>query len=114
MKIRNGFISNSSSSSFVAVITKSAFDKTLEQVHPYVKAVIEAIEKEEGIFTGIDVVTIGIMNIHGDSTIDNIEIDYDLEKNPLPEDMDNSPYEALDTFLASIPEGQIITHSEDC
>ena len=113
MKERNGFVSNSSSSSFIAIMTKVAFDKALEEAHPYIKAVINAMGTEEGKFAGIDVVTMGTMNVHGGGTFDYIEVDYDLEANPLPEDIDESAYTAWEMFLDMIPKDQIITHSED-
>lgn len=40
MKIRMGFVSNSSSSSFVLVADKEVFDNVMEDMHPYVKHLI--------------------------------------------------------------------------
>ena len=47
MKIRNGFVSNSSSSSFVIIAPKEASDRVLERSHPYVRAVVDATMSEE-------------------------------------------------------------------
>ena len=38
MKMRNGFVSNSSSSSFVIVTPKKAHDKAIKKLHPYYQA----------------------------------------------------------------------------
>ena len=113
MKIRDGFVSNSSSSSFVVIITKDAFDKAFNEAHPYIQAVIRAMERNKGKFIGVDVVLMGTSDTHGGSSFDYLEVDYDTDNNPMPEDVDRSPYTAWEMFLESIPKDQIITHSED-
>lgn len=40
MKIRQGFVSNSSSSSFVLMAKKDEFLETLEEMHPYIKHMV--------------------------------------------------------------------------
>lgn len=40
MKTRTGLVSNSSSSSFVLICEKDAFDKAMNEVHPYIKYVV--------------------------------------------------------------------------
>ena len=46
MKVRLGFVSNSSSSSFVLVTTKSHFDKVVGGMHPFFKYVACEVAKE--------------------------------------------------------------------
>jgi len=38
MKIRHGFVSNSSSSSYVIIVTQKDHDEILKKMHPYYKA----------------------------------------------------------------------------
>ncbi len=47
MKIRTGFVSNSSSSSFVAVALKSVYDGYIKTEDPIIQAVAEAVVGEE-------------------------------------------------------------------
>lgn len=67
MKIRNGLVSNSSSSSFVIVVKKEAFEKALEKVHPYVKACAEEVFSEGSCF-GVPVMQAMEINNAGYST----------------------------------------------
>lgn len=43
MKIRTGFVSNSSSSSFVLIVTKDEYDKVYSREEPIGKAILEAV-----------------------------------------------------------------------
>ncbi len=40
MKIRKAFVANSSSSSFVCIISKTGYDELINEVHPYIKHVL--------------------------------------------------------------------------
>jgi hypothetical protein len=115
MKTRDGFVSNSSSSSFVAIISKDAFDLALSEAHPYIQAVVEAMGKQESTFMGNQVVTMGTMDMHGSSTFEYLDINYDTENSPMPEEdgEEINAYTAWETFLESIPQGMIVSHSED-
>ena len=46
MKFRNGFVSNSSTSSYILMVSKVLHEKVLDSSHPYVRAVVEAIMDE--------------------------------------------------------------------
>jgi len=58
MKIRQGFVSNSSSSSFVYIMSKSDFEDSLSKMDDYQKEVIEKLRPSEKKFLGNDVVII--------------------------------------------------------
>ena len=58
MKIRNGFVSNSSSSSFLLITTKENHEKAFKQLSPYEKAVIKTIVST-GNFLGRKIIWIG-------------------------------------------------------
>jgi hypothetical protein len=47
MKTRNGFVSNSSSSSFIIIIGKETADKIIETLDPFVKETVEWLKVEE-------------------------------------------------------------------
>jgi len=48
MKVRDGHVSNSSSSSFVLMTTKENYERALAEADPYVKAVAKAlVDKDE-------------------------------------------------------------------
>lgn len=101
MKIRNGFVSNSSSSSFVLVVRKDAFDKVKMKEDPLIQAILEAVMTSEVVlghecmiyddcsseywFDNIDID--GIINrakeIAGAGKLTNLtDIPYDTEEEP--------------------------------
>jgi len=58
MRIRQGFVSNSSSSSFVIIIAKDKFEKLLDKLDDYQKAVLEKMEKANEKIFGVEAVVI--------------------------------------------------------
>lgn len=60
MKIRRGFVSNSSSTSFAVMTTKENYERALEKAHPHVAAYIKHSKWawSEDIFQGQDVMVL--------------------------------------------------------
>jgi len=73
MKIRFGFVSNSSSSSFVITTTKENFDKVLAESDDYTKEVIEELGIGKTTFLGKELVYLSTFSDHsGNSNFDEI------------------------------------------
>ena len=85
MKTRNGFVSNSSSTSFVIICPKKAFDNYTKKAHPFYKAWIKEYHSnlETKKFLGEEVIII--------NEIISSEDSYGLEewKGKLPEEVNN-------------------------
>lgn len=93
MKVRNGFVSNSSSSSFVIAVKKEVHEEVLKQLTEYDKDIIEQMAEKDTIF-GTDVYTIGALDVHGDCYSFG-----DLDMNEETKDGESeSPWDALDRY----------------
>ena len=68
MKIRNGFVSNSSSSSFLILLTKEAYDEVISGVGPLTQAVVEQLSGKAS-FLGTECVSYN----HTDGNYDDFE-----------------------------------------
>jgi len=102
---RQGFVSNSSSSSFVLVTTKENHERALGELHPYVVAIMKKV-CSEGKFLGRDVMYVGDMEDMGgiSYTFEYIDIDYDGEI-PIDEwDNEMSPSRAYDVYEKKVEE----------
>jgi hypothetical protein len=110
MKVRTGFVSNSSSSSFVIMTTKKNHDEVLSKLTEFHKKVVEAIGIKEFKFCDIDCVAVGIYSSHGCSTFDDIDIDID--------DVDDAGIgkgEAWEEYRGKVREkrGEVFVHSQE-
>lgn len=87
MKIRTAFVSNSSSSSFIAIVPMEVHERVLEKVHPYVKAVVEQFghAREENVL-GVPCRVVEYMSVMDYSPWDDIYIDYDWDYDELSEE----------------------------
>lgn len=94
MKTRSGFVSNSSSSSFVAIVEKSVFEKALENLKDERdRKVIKHVAQKENKF-GKTLMTVneysdsgGFSNLFGEGD------DFDFEAAGITEEEVNEPYD---------------------
>ena len=102
MKIRQSFVTNSSSSSFVVVIEKDYFDDQVKQLSPYLKAVMKALKAASVVnkqkFMGTDVMVF-TYTCGNYSTMENIDVDYTPKDDDEEEMLEELKYEAIDKIL---------------
>ena len=95
MKIRQGFVSNSSSSSFFVLISKEKHEQLLAQMHPYVASVLKALGAQQIKFLGHE--CLGFSYMIGEyGTFDNLRLDFKGE-NPF-----ESPYDAMKEYEKAV------------
>lgn len=97
MKTRHGFVSNSSSSSFVVIAPKDVVETVLKTLTPYEQAVAKHVQQGDKKFMG------GIVSIFQGSTGNNDVWEYGFEFEGETSDDDNT-YDAWDTFLTKLKE----------
>ena len=103
MKIRNGFVSNSSSSSFVLVVKKDDYDKVYSDLSDDAKKVADACMEFKTIF-GIDVAIFSDWcDNGGGGSFDYIEVDIEGDK--------YGAYDELQNKLGTIED--CFSHSQD-
>ena len=112
MKIRTGFVSNSSSSSFVLIIETKAYKDAHKKADSFTKEVLDAMNPVQVKLDGADLmVSTTYMGGGGDPTLELI--DYTNERPQSIEDPNEpmSPFEAIDIFTSSLPEGSYYEHT---
>jgi hypothetical protein len=116
MKIRNGFVSNSSSSSFVVVIPKEDYEKMMNEVDGFQKAVIEALgPKKDNVFGREAMI---ISGFHGNiSSFEYMEPDfkdyYDLDEEEFEDKYGYEPYPSEAWYNVTLPDSAF-QHNVDC
>jgi len=96
MKARRGFVSNSSSSSFVLVVERGVHEAILPGLHPYARAVVEAHAKE-GACLGRPCLVISSCHGNGGSHFERDDTDFDGEQ---PKDEDGCEMGAYGAIMA--------------
>ena len=114
MKIRNGFVSNSSSSSFTVVMTPEQEKTWKEQLNVYEKQVVEhdeGVERDEKVFNGQKVVVYsgytGNYDCFDGMSLDLIPEDEELSEEELDEKYDCEFYASEFWYSAEekLPDG---------
>jgi hypothetical protein len=109
MKTRNGFVSNSSSSSFVCVVRKEDHEKILSELSEKEKSLISGLFKESS-FAGIPVVLRGDLTDPGGCSVDingNTSDDYEDDD----DETANNRYEAEEKYEKVLRDNKIETLS---
>ena len=102
MKIRSGFVSNSSTSSFVVVIKKEHHEKVMEAIQPYIKACIEALSPVAKKFNGQDLISFGTMTTMGGTQWEEIDVEFEGDIGNL--DPEDAKYESVDDYIEKAKE----------
>jgi hypothetical protein len=104
MKVRQGFVSNSSTSSYIVVTTKETFDKTMVASEAYVQAVMRDLS-EEFALAGMKMVCIAYYSgMGGEGNMDYAGVDYKGERTM-------SPYDAYETFMSNAKKNGEVFHT---
>ena len=75
MKIRNGFVSNSSTSSFILLVPKDVHEKVMGKLHPYVQEMMKVMENQHKL-KDIDFVSFGyITTMDGNTNLEFTELE---------------------------------------
>ena len=103
MKVRLGFVSNSSSSSFVMAVTKEAYEQLAKECDPFTLAVLRALDPVETTAFGKEVLVFSeVCEEGGEGAFYDLSIDYDgeLPKPNYPDEHESDEEFFEDTLAA--------------
>lgn len=118
MKARSGFVSNSSSSSFVVVTTLENHERAVAKLGPYGKAVMRAMEEDdnEGFckkapFLGRACISFSTLSVMDSDPFDGFHVDYDEEEVQQDDDEDTAS-NVFDKYVELVKESpkEAFTH----
>jgi hypothetical protein len=129
VKVRSGFVSNSSSSSFIALFPAEEYEKIRKELSPTTVGVVEAIGLEKTNFMGIDCLKFGYISGNystleyidkneikekAEEVIEDRKDEYsdDFEETYQEDHIWDATYEFQDK-LGKLGPGKVFTHSED-
>ena len=99
MKIRNGFVSNSSSSSFLLLTTVENYERAKATLTKFQQAVAEQMKSEVKVF-GRDMVSFETWHNQGASWTEDFWVEGDFD-----EDESQDTYDAFDALETAVKEG---------
>lgn len=115
MKIRSGFVSNSSSSSFILILEEKNFDTEYNNASRLEKALLDFISHEKIKAFGKDLVQISF-GCGNASPFENADIDFDFDLTEEEEEqVENQGYNViLDELVGKMADKyESITHEQD-
>ncbi len=126
MKIRTGFVSNSSSSSFVALFPADKFEEMKAELSPVELATVEEVGFDKKTFNGIECVVFGYTSGNY-STVEYLdrksisaraaeiakERGVELSEDEDSEEVICEATYSLQTLIRKLPKDTVFTHSED-
>ncbi len=98
MKTRNGFVSNSSSSSYVVMTTMENHLRALSKLGGYAQAVINALEGTKCKFLGKDCISFMQLSVMDNDPFEGLDVDYDEPEDADEDDDANNPSDAFDRY----------------
>lgn len=121
MKVRNGFVSNSSSSSFVIIMTEEQQHQWLEKLNAYEKQVVDALSCSTDMFSGMKVFIYsgmtGNYSSYEDLSIEILDEDKDLDEDEFYSKYNTTSvddvYELWEEAQNKLPD-DVLQHSVDC
>jgi hypothetical protein len=118
MKIRAGFVTNSSSTSYTIVIDTEYLNEVLAKLHPYVKAVVNALRDDQK-FMGKKVSILSYVSGNYD-TLEYLDIKYkgDPDEEVDEDEWDDgrlSAYQAMNKFEEALSDKEkYVLTSQEC
>jgi hypothetical protein len=89
MKIRTGFVSNSSSSSFVLIVEKNHFEEMIAKAHPFTQALVAECGAPVQVL-GVEAVRFNGYDEHGENWLEGVSVDYHGEPYPTDDEWEGN------------------------